>query len=175
MIVKPNKSILKRLIKRQPSALFVVQVFLAAVILVSIGTAVLRYQRTVFVMLEPKNSQQQEIKPVDSVLAKDDKPLSFYRDLINQRDIFNFQSAVIESAGEVGELIAVVDNNFSLRYIVQGIVIDENSQAIIKDMQGAKTHFVHRNQQLDGATLVDIQSNRLIFNMNGKTFELIKK
>lgn len=175
MIVKPNKSILKRLFKRRPSALFVLQIFLVAVILVSVGIAVFRYQRTVFVMAEPKNHQSQKSQSVDSVLAKDGKPLSFYQDLINQRDIFHFQSSVVEPVGEVGELITAADSNFSSRYIVQGIVIDQNSQAIIKDMQSAKTLFVHRNEQLNGATLVDIQGNRLTFNLNGKTFELIKK
>ncbi len=175
MAAKFNTGTGKRLFQPRFSVVLVLQLFLASVILVSIGIAVFRYQQTVFVMAEPKNHQQQESKLVDSALAKDGQPLSFYQDLINQRDIFHFKSAAVEPVGMVGEVIPAADSNFALRYIVQGIVIDQNSQAIIKDMQSAKTHFVHRNEKLDGATLIDIQGNRLTFNLNGKTFELIKK
>lgn len=175
MTIKLHAGVLKRLPRGRISALLAMQVFLAGVIFVALVSAVLLYQKTVFVVLEPKNSLAKDSLLQERVLVPEVKPLGFYQDLLSQRSIFNFKQIVAAPTHVVDGLTPQVDNNFSSRYIVQGIVVDENPQAIIKDTQNAKTYFIHRNEKLEGATLMDIEGNQLIFNRSGKMLKLIKK
>ncbi len=142
---------------------------------ISLGITVFRYQNTVFVKNEPKNAVSKIAAASDRSLQKEVKPLTFYSGLVAARDIFRFEST--DSGRPVASVESASDTsaNFAARYLVQGILLDKNPQAIIKDIQGGKTHFLHRNGMLEGATLTEIRGNQVLFNLNGETLELIKK
>lgn len=175
MIIKSSRVFAALFSKRQLLGLLGLKISLVIVIIVSLAVAGFGYQKTVFPAVDHKSLSKRQASVAHGFLPKEIKPLSFYTDLLAARDIFNFGTAQtsIEDMG-VGSS-SPVGANFAARYIVQGIIFDKNSQAIIKDTQSTKTYFIHRNEVLDGATLVDISGNRVIFNLVGETLELIKK
>ncbi|MCB9771469.1 MAG: hypothetical protein H6754_02840 [Candidatus Omnitrophica bacterium] len=145
---------------------------LIAVIAIALVIAVLRYQKTVFPISEIKTPEISVANFAANPLLSTTQPLSFYTDLVSQRDIFRFD----RQAPVITELASSpVSQDFSTKFILQGIVLDKNPQVIVKDIQSGKVHFVHRMQTLDGATLKEIQSNKAVFSLAGETLELIKK
>lgn len=156
-----------------------VQSILQAVLLVLIagclGIGWWRYQNTVFVISEAKSGPHGTVADSGDPAAQIIQPLSYYTDLTDQRDIFSFAGTNPSVDGVAAEVISPVSQDMMSRYIVQGIVHDGNSMAIIKDKQSNKTYFLHRSEILEGASLVDIRGNHVIFNRGGEVMELIKK
>ncbi len=175
MTTKSSRVFIELFFKRQFLGLLGLQISLGIVIFVSLAVAGLRYQRTVFPAMDRKSSSKNQPNLSDRLLPKEIKPLNFYTELLAVRDIFNFGTAKTSIEAVSSGTSSSAGANFVTRYIVQGIVFDKNSQVIIKDTQSTKTYFVHRNEILDGATLVDISGNRVIFDLAGETVELIKK
>lgn len=149
-----------------------VQRLLMIVVVVSLLTAVFRYQKTIVPMGKMGTPIVGTTKDIPASAVSLKQPLSFYTDLVSQRDIFRFD----RQASVITELASSpVNQNFSTRFILQGIVLDKNPQVIVKDNQSGKVYFVHHMQTLDGATLKEIQSNKAVFTFAGETLELIKK
>ncbi len=175
MTNKFNMGFMKWLLKWQTSAFWIVEIILSVVICFSLCVAIFRYQKTVFIMNEPKITKKNNVDAFDKGLTQESKPLTFYLDLLGARDIFHLGSMqpIFSSIPTGNTTSAGID--FTTRYIVQGIILDKNPQAIIQDTQSMKTFFLHRKDLLDKATLVDIRGNQVIFNLDGQTVELIKK
>ena len=156
-----------------------VQSILQAVLLVLIagclGIGWWRYQNTVFVISEAKSGPNRSSADSSDPAGKSIQPLSFYTELTDTRDIFSFVGMNPSTAGADVEVISPVSQDMMSRYIVQGIIHDGNPMAIIKDKQSNKTYFLHRSEILEGASLVDIRDNHVIFNRGGEVMELIKK
>lgn len=156
-----------------------IQSILQAVLLVLIagclGIAWWRYQNTVFVISEAKSGAKGSAAENGDPAVKSIQPLSFYTDLTDKRDIFSFAGSSPSAEGAAVEVISPVSQDMMSRYIVQGIVHDGDPMAIIKDKQSNKTYFLHRSDILEGASLVDIRDNHVIFNRGGEMMELIKK
>ncbi len=175
MIGKLNIGIVKWLLKRQSLTLAVFQIGLILLIFILLMIAVWRYQKTTFLVIESKNLDKKQANSSEEFLAKESKPLSFYTDMTALRDIFRFGSADSGIVAVAADLTLPAQGDFAARYIVQGIIFDKNPQAIIKDTQNSKTYFVHRKETLDGAVLENIDGNRVIFQIQGQSVELIKK
>lgn len=162
-------------LKWRLSGLLGLQISFGVVIISSLAIAGLRYQQTVFSTRAIKSSDALQEDPSSGIFKKETKPLSSYMDLLTGRDIFSFKKGQMSIVPDLNAALSPAISNFSARYIVQGIIHDKNVQAIIKDSQSNKTLFIHRNEVLDGATLVDIIDNRVIFKFGDETVELIKK
>lgn len=151
------------------------QIVLFVVILICGGIAWWRYQSAVFVIAQPKADTSRMSEQASAVFNRDSQPIGFYTDLVEKRDIFRFSTADSSAAAVIPDVASSVNQDMMSRYIVQGIVYDQNPLAIIKDIQSNKTYFLHRSEMIEGATLVEIRDNRVIFDRNGETLELIKK
>ena len=152
------------------------QVLLFVLIVICLAVAWWRYQNTVFVISKVKVDTDSTTVNSGAVLNGHAQPVDFYLDLVAQRDIFRFVS-LDQSGGMVAtqDVPSQAGQDLANRFVVQGIVLDRNPMAIIKDIQSNKTYFLHRSEILEGAQLVDIRENRVIFDRNGETLELIKK
>jgi len=150
------------------------QVLLFMLILLCLGVAWWRYQSTVFVISEVKLDANRPMESTGDGLTSNPNSVGFYTDLVERRDIFRF--AADPSASVVTQFaVAPANQDLMTRFIVQGVVYDLNPMAIIKDIQSNKIYFLHRSEMLEDAKLVDIKDNRVIFDRNGETLELIKK
>ncbi len=162
-------------LKWQSSSIRGLQILLTVVILVTLSTGVYRYQKTLIKTKQPKNVLNDGSQNTQATFTQEVKPLSFYSDLVDSRDLFRFNSEPSDVTVVANGPATTAGMGFSARYLVQGIVFDKNPQAIIKDTQSAKTYFLHREEMLDGAKLVDINGNIVTFNLAGEKVELLKK
>ena len=151
------------------------QILLLALIVVCLVIAWWRYQSTVFVISEIKLDTNRAATQVGDFLARNVHPVTFYTDLVEKRDIFRFSVGGPAGDATIPQIVSPVNQDLMARYVVQGIIHDQNPMAIIKDVQGNKTYFLHRSEVLEGAQLVDIRENHVIFNRGGEIMELIKK
>ena len=56
---------------------------------------------------------------------------------------------------------------------IAGIVVDqENSQAIVEDLKGGETRFMHKGDIVHGARLVDIREDKVVFIYDEERVEL---
>lgn len=164
----------KNIIKNNIAVSGILQAVLVLSILVSLLTAFWRYQNTVFNQKTARSvfRASNDGQPAD--LAKSAKPLNYYADLVQQRDIFRLDAGA-ETIKPDTVTVSPAAVNFLAQYTVQGIVFDKDPRAIIKDNQTSKTYFVKRGQTINGATVTDIKRNAVVLNANGENFELTKK
>lgn len=59
------------------------------------------------------------------------------------------------------------------RYSIVGIVMDAEAQVIIEDQQSKVTHFLGVSDYLENAQLIDIQAQRVVFEINDHVVEML--
>lgn len=69
-----------------------------------------------------------------------------------------------------GEGIAADDENGGLRLV--GVDWDDSPVALLEDTRTGKTYFAKRNDRVKNAKVKEIEKNKVIISVNGKTVEL---
>jgi type II secretory pathway component PulC len=82
------------------------------------------------------------------------------------RDLFEPQAA--SSHSRSGESSSDKLKDISLR----GIIAGDDPQAVIEDSKSQKTYFLNKGQTMNGITVRDILSGRVIIELNGEIFDL---
>lgn len=98
------------------------------------------------------------------------KPLSYYTDLIDQRDIFNTSFEKPKAEKSVVAVLQTIDPMKNLRLV--GVVLAETPQAIVEDLDAKETVFLAKGDAIKEMVLEDIQETKIILNYQGQRFEL---
>lgn len=97
------------------------------------------------------------------------KPYSYYSEQIEKRDIFQSplykKTAGSTKAPETGSELTK-----NLRLV--GIVLDNDSQAIIEDIDAQRTFFLHKGDRIREAIIEDIQESKVILTFADQRIEL---
>lgn len=110
----------------------------------------------------PQPGQQKTGTP----LKEEVKPLEFYAQAINQRQIFG--SALVGSSGQ-----PIVAAGEALKDIsLVGVISGEPPQAVIEDKKAQRTYYAIKGQSVGEYQLEDIQDGKVILNYDGKKYEL---
>jgi hypothetical protein len=82
------------------------------------------------------------------------------------------QTAQIKNLFEPATSAGAAGADPSEQYKVVGIILDRNSQAVLKDRQSGKSFFVHKGDRLGGALIGDIQDGKVVLSSDNKSWEL---
>lgn len=104
------------------------------------------------------------------------KPLSYYEERINRRDIFSghFQAAQTAEASAATSSTSATPEFFR-NLKLRGIIMAEEPQAIIQDAQDKESFFVGLGDGLKEAVVRDITEEKVILEYRGQRVELIRK
>lgn len=108
----------------------------------------------------------------DTTVLADIKPYTYYTDIIQTRDIF--ESPLYGKNQKKGEEIQKVSSLPELTQNLKlvGIILDKNSVAVIEDVQGQKTFFLHKGEEIKNATVENIEEGKVTLLYGGKMVEL---
>lgn len=123
------------------------------------------------VMKEAKKSLAQTEEK--GIVLSEPRLYSYYADVVRARDIFESpiygnnvkKTEEIKSASSLPELMR------GLKLV--GIILDANSQAIIEDSQSGQTFFLHKGEQINNATVEDIEEGKVTLLYGGQRVELV--
>lgn len=121
---------------------------------------------------ETQNTPEDQSGAEDMVPGRFNKPFSFYEDMLKTRDIFASPQE-ISAAGNVVEIPYVEAING--RFILVGLIIDQDPQAMIEDGQTGQTIFLKINESVSGLKLLDIQEGKIMVDYQGQISELFYK
>ena len=97
------------------------------------------------------------------------RPFEFYEQKFEKRDLFELPGMKVKSEATIpGNMGA--DLSKSIKII--GIVIDQDSKAIVEDVKTGKTVFMSEGESIGSAVIDKIQDDKVIFNYNNKEVEL---
>jgi hypothetical protein len=101
------------------------------------------------------------------------KPLAFYLEKVNSRDLFQLGVTVStaqtpQAEKKKQEEIAA----FRSKYRIAGISWSDNPDAMVENTQTKKTSFVRRGQTIDAMKVIAIFKDKLVVNYEGAEFEL---
>ena len=110
-----------------------------------------------------------------STEAVEARPFSEYRDRYRQRDLFEYPWTKSEpSQGQEVSTEVVQAMALQSRLHIVGIVLDENSKAIIEDSQIGQTFFVSVGEEIAGAVVEDINEEKVTLKYNNERVELTR-
>jgi len=99
------------------------------------------------------------------------KPLSYYTDLADQRDIFNTSFEKPKTDGKPGlTVLPAMDPTKNLRLV--GVVLAEEPQAIIEDLDARETLFLSKGDTVKEMVVDDIQESKIVLRYQSQRFEL---
>lgn len=122
-----------------------------------------------FTIVYPDQTMTQvfDEEPIESLAPK--KPFDVYAASLHKKDLFGLatemntaQTAVLEKAMPA----------LHKRIKLIGILVDNDSKAIVEDLQEKQTHFLSQGERVGNILLQEIQENKVIFNDDGKTVEM---
>ena len=93
-----------------------------------------------------------------------------YESEIGRRDLF--RSLKEEDASEEALTKAAPDFTKTIKLV--GIVLDQNPQAVLKDLETNQTLFLHPGQQIQGATLSEISEGKVILTYQDQKIEFMQ-
>ena len=104
-------------------------------------------------------------KLLNKTIIKEAKPFEFYKQKINNRDIFLLPW---ETPLDTNVSKATSANELSKQLRVVGIVLDDNPKAIIEDQATKQTLFISKGEKINDAVLEEVKEGQVIFNYNGE-------
>ena len=154
------------------------KIFIAGIVLLMVyfGQQLL-FGKKYEVLIEPEESEQENISPTPAVNAQIvAQPFSYYEAKISQRDIFeqNDPSKPVTPTPVVETPPVTNIPELTKRLKLVGIVLGEESEAIVEDLDEKSTHFLKVGDKLKEATLEDIQEGKVIFLFNNQHIELVQ-
>ena len=99
------------------------------------------------------------------------KPFSFYQEKIQQRDIFQ---APWDKPKENAPADASLTSDLNKQLKLVGILLDEDSKAIMENVQTKETVFLSVGDNIVGATLEEIREDKVIFRVNDEKVEFVQ-
>ena len=103
-------------------------------------------------------------------LAVKEKPLNVYLQEIERHDIFQTPWAV-EPQG-INQVVNSSNLDKELKLV--GIVLDDDSKAVVEDLKTKQTLFLSEGEQINGIFVEKISEDKVIFLHNGERIELVK-
>ena len=100
------------------------------------------------------------------------KPFDMYQGKIMTRDIFLSPWEKQRTNDAFGANNPASPSALSQQLKIVGIVLDQDPKAILEDIKSQQTFFVSEGEEVMGATLKQIQEDKLIFIYNGQRVEL---
>lgn len=146
-----------------------------------IAVAVIATSYTVYSVWQGRRSgdvfRTREMRSVENLPAmlfeKELEPLSYYEQRALSRDLFHWDK---EPTAANPSTPFAPDLTEGLRNLkLRGIVYDQNPQAIIQDTVDQKSYFVHQGDQLKGAVVKQIESDKVVLESAGKIIELLRQ
>ncbi|MFH1360899.1 MAG: hypothetical protein ABIJ41_07730 [Candidatus Omnitrophota bacterium] len=121
--------------------------------------------------INPLLAESKQDVPLQDVkiLLPEAKPFSVYASEISQRNIFESPLERDKTQTPV-TLSSKAELTKNLRLV--GIVLAENSEAIIEDLETKNTVFLHIGESIRGAVLEEIQESKIIFTIEDEKVEL---
>ncbi|MDP8266523.1 MAG: hypothetical protein P9M07_06210 [Candidatus Aceula meridiana] len=110
-----------------------------------------------------ETAASQPAQPV-TVIALEEKPLSYYENQIKKRDIFE--------RPKQGVVATAADNALSKNFRLVGIVLGETPEAIVEDVLGKRTLFLHVGDKVEEAEIILIEEGKVTFFYQEEEFEL---
>ena len=101
-------------------------------------------------------------------IAADVKDYEYYSNMIAGKQIF----AVADNAQEGAVAETAVLDDAAKNLILVGILAGQKMQAVIENKKTEKTSTLNQGDRLEGFTVVEILSNKVILNQNGKKVTL---
>ena len=95
------------------------------------------------------------------------KPYDFYLGVVKNRQIFGGLAEQNQQTRVSGASLNLI-KDLSLIGIISG----DNPQAVIENKKTQKTYYLNKGQFLDDFLVEDIQSGKVILNLNNQRFEL---
>jgi len=97
------------------------------------------------------------------------KPFEAYEKEFRKRDLFQpiIRTGAVDTAVLEKALPAL-----HKRIKLIGILVDEDSKAIVEDLQEKQTHFLSQGDSVGQIFIEDIQEDKVIFNDDGKKVEM---
>ncbi len=102
-------------------------------------------------------------------LARQEEPYSYYAGPAQGRSIFTPQEIETTAPVQTGPSVEEISAGFSLI----GIIAGDRPQAIVEDKKTGKSYFVYTNGAIGQVRVVEIRSDSVIMEYQGKRFELI--
>ena len=116
----------------------------------------------------------------ESFSLSEPPPFSYYSGQLEKRDIFRIPEPVappMENIVQPEKMNVPVVNAPNPMDLIKnltlvGILLDQNSTAIIEDQQSKETLFLQVGSQVNEAVVEQIQKSKVIFNFHGQRVEL---
>jgi hypothetical protein len=97
------------------------------------------------------------------------KPFAVYAKGLQERDLFrSIQDRVRTDRPALKKALPALHKRIKLI----GILLDEDSKAIVEDLKEKQTHFLSRGESLGTVFLEDIQEDKVIFMYNNERVEM---
>lgn len=118
-----------------------------------------------FAPVEPKGNQKQK---QTTPKVKSTKSFSSYEQVIGQRDIFQspWEKPKVQNA-----FISSTLSELKKKIKLVGIVVDEESIAIIEDVKSRETSFLTVGESISGAQIEEITEEKVVFILNDERVE----
>jgi len=98
------------------------------------------------------------------LVLPEEAPFSYYENQIKKRDIFE--------RSEKGVVAVAADSALSKNFRLVGIVLGETPEAIVEDLPGKRTLFLHVGDSVEEAEIIRIEEGKVVFFYQDEEFEL---
>ncbi|VAW12082.1 hypothetical protein MNBD_BACTEROID05-1003, partial [hydrothermal vent metagenome] len=125
------------------------------------------------VSLSVKGESREAAEEVSVVLSLHEaKPFTYYQQRIEKRDIFQspWEKPKIQRENPV---VTKSFDELNKKIKIVGVVLDQNPQVIVENFKSKETVFLVPGDEIEGATLEEVQESRAIFLYQGKRVELV--
>ena len=102
------------------------------------------------------------------------KPFSFYKKTFAQRDLFRKAAQATTDAIDTTANPLKLESDLNKRWAIVGIVLDQDSKAIIEDKKTKQTFFASEGGKVGNAIIRTIQENKVFLEYNGRRVELVQ-
>lgn len=131
-----------------------------------------------YFVLRPQRNEQDvsaviPAKDVESIKSEaniEEKSFSFYQGEFERRNIFLFPWEKTDQ-NQAGNSQPISDLKTLIK--ISGILMGESPQVIVEDIKNHQTFFLSPGESVLGAAVEEIQADRVIFNFNGNTVEMV--